>query len=52
MSIYDPPLPPEPPTCKFCDAELEKEGYWRGAEWVCTNPHCEHSINYQESEEE
>ena len=46
MSRYDPPLPPEYPTCPFCDHALEDKGFSRWHDWVCVNPDCEHSSNY------
>lgn len=38
MSIYDPPLPPEPKLCQLCDTPLVSESFTR--EWYCPNPNC------------
>jgi hypothetical protein len=50
MSKYDPPEPPEYPSCPFCDGALEDKGILSFHDWVCVNPDCEHSINYEEVE--
>ena len=50
MSIYDPPLPPEEPSCPYCDYPLQDKGISNFHDWVCTNPECEHSACYQEPE--
>jgi hypothetical protein len=54
MAKFDPPSDPygDEITCPFCDHGLEDKGMLSFHDWVCTNPDCQHSINYQEPEED
>ena len=53
MSIYDPPSDPygDEKQCPFCDGPLEDKGILSFHDWVCINPDCKYSINYQEPED-
>jgi hypothetical protein len=54
MDKYDPPSDPfwYEKYCPFCDYPLEDKGFSNFHDWVCINPKCEHSLYYDENQEE